>query len=226
MTLTFHDCEQRSATWYELRRGRLTSTGAADMLATHKDGKTFAASRVNLLVRLVLEHTTTYLADSGNGYQSRAMQDGLERQDDAATRYELITDRLVYPVGFVSAAEYPVGVSPDGLVGDDGSVSIKCPIPATHLAYLRTGVIPKNYLDQIRHELWVTGRAWVDYFSYSPEFAELKMDAKLTRVYRKDLDMAAYEKAALAFLAEVEREIAAVRTMADTAAVLRQAVTA
>lgn len=217
MNVTYHDVEQRSEAWVKLRVGRLTSGSANEMMASVKSGE--AAGRRNLRVRLMLERLTNRSHE--RGFKSQAMEDGIEREADAVAKYEEITGRLVHPVGFISCDEILCGCSPDGLIGADGGVSIKCPQPSTHLDYLRSGVVPLEYARQNMHELWITGRQWIDFFSYNPDFTDLGLDYKLVRVERDKVAIKDYESKALAFLAEVEREVNAVRTMANLPAVLR-----
>jgi hypothetical protein len=72
--------------------------------------------------------------------------------------------------GFVSLATPAgtLGYSPDGLIGDDGLIEIKCPQPKTHLRSLLTGEVPAEYYPQVQTGLAVAGRRWCDYISYSP----------------------------------------------------------
>lgn len=213
MNVTYHDVEQRSEAWRALRLGRLTASRAADMLAIGKAG------RRNLRVQLMLERLTGRSHE--RGYVSQAMQDGIDREADAVARYEAIAGVLVTPIGFVSHNDLLVGCSPDGFIGDDGLLSVKCPIPATHLEYLRTGVVPSDYRSQIVHESWLTGRRWCDFFSYQPDFSDLGLESKIVRVTVTDAEVEDYARKALAFLQEVDAEVKAVRTMADLAATLR-----
>lgn len=215
--MTIHDVEQRSDEWKALRLGRITASASADLLAKNKDGKP-SASRKNLLTRLVLERIT---GQSQEGtYQSRAMEDGIEREPEAMAHYEALTGTLVQPVGFCSHDTLMAGCSPDGFVGEDGLLSIKSPIPATHWQYLRSGVIPDDYLKQITHEMWITGRTWCDWLSYQPSFPE-DLRCKLVRVTRVEADILAYDKQVRAFLAEVDTEIAAMQTLRNPVAALQ-----
>lgn len=212
-------CAQRSDEWFAARLGRLTGSVAGDMLATIKSGE--AAARRNLRVRLVLERITGRSQD--RGFISQAMQDGIDREAEALSVYEALSGAMVSPVGFIARRDIAAGVSPDGLVGDlDGMVEVKCPTPAIHLEYLKTGVIPKDYRAQIVHGLWVTGLRWCDWMSYQPDFPE-PLQTKLVRVARDESEVSAYGTAALAFLAEVDREVEAVRTMVDMAGTLTAA---
>ena len=79
-----------------------------------------------------------------------------------------------------------VGVSPDGLVGDDGMVELKCPdAMAKHLAALRTGAHAAEYKWQLQGQLWVSRRDWVDAVSFDPRWPE-RLQLAVTRVYRDE----------------------------------------
>jgi YqaJ-like recombinase protein len=216
VSVTFHEVEQRSLEWSALRLGRLTASRAADMLATIKTGE--AAARRNLRVQLMLERITGRSHE--RTVRTEAMQDGIDREADAVAKYEELSGALVYPIGFISSDDYMAGCSPDGLIGDYGLVSIKCPTPAIHLEYLRSGKVPADYLAQIHHEFWISGRLWADFFSFQPDFPE-PLQTKLVRVLRVDADVKDYERKALAFLAEVDIEEQSVRTMANLVATLK-----
>lgn len=186
------------------------------MLATRKDGTT-AAGRRNLLVQLVLERITGKPQESWSG--SQAMQDGIDKEPDAFAEYEALTGTLLQRSGFLSHVEHMAGCSLDGHVGDyEGIAEIKCPIPATHWDYVRTGKVPGEYLKQITHNLWITGAAWCDWFSFNPDFPE-SLRMKVVRIERKDVDIGGYEKKARAFLAEVDTEAQSARSMESLRAV-------
>ena len=91
---------------------------------------------------------------------------------DARALYQVRTRRLVDEAGFVRIEGMAAGASPDGLIGDDGLLEIKCPNPATHIDYLRlpVGECPKAYFWQVQGQMLATGRAWCDFVSYHPEF--------------------------------------------------------
>ena len=105
-------------------------------------------------------------------YSNRAMLVGTEREPDARALYQVRTRRLVDEARFVRIEGMAAGASPDGLVGDDGLLEIKCPNPATHIDYLRlpVGECPKAYFWQVQGQMLATGRAWCDFVSYHPEF--------------------------------------------------------
>ncbi len=213
-TFTVLDCEQRSQEWYEARLGRLTGSCANEMLATVKNGD-WAAGRRNLRIRLALERLTGRAV--GSDYESVDMRVGREREPDAVVLYEAITGEILTRTGFLRVNGQHAGCSLDGHVGDfEGIVEIKCPKPATHWDYLKTGAIPKEYLSQITHNLWVSGAQWCDWLSYNPDFPTT-LQAKLVRVPRVEFDIAIYNRQVEVFLAEVEAERNAVMAMAADA---------
>lgn len=217
MSFTILDAPQRSPEWYAARLGRLTGSCAGDMLAKIQKGE--AAGRRNLRLRLVLERLTGKSQESD--YVSPAMQAGIEREADAIAAYEALTGDLVRTTGFLAHPTLMAGCSLDGHLGDFAAlVSVKCRQPAAHLDFLRTGTIPADAFAQIRHELWITDAAAHDYFSWNPDFPE-PLQARRRTVTRAEADVQAYEQAAIAFLAEVDHECDAVRTLSDLGAQLR-----
>lgn len=102
---------------------------------------------------------------------SEWMRRGIEMEPEARSFYASQTGTAVAQVGLVYRDETRlIAASPDGLVGEDGLLEIKCPKPTTHEAYLRTGKIPPAYIPQVQGQLWVTNRKWCDFFSYHPDF--------------------------------------------------------
>lgn len=213
MRFTVIDCEQRSEAWHKARLGKLCGSKAADMLARRNDGKP-AAGRQNLLTQLVLERITGRSHEGG--YQSRYMDQGVEREVDATGQYEALTGQPVFSVGFLQHPELAAGVSLDGYIGHleqpDGIIEIKCPIPATHLEYIETGKVPGDYLKQVQHALWITGAKWCDWMSFNPDFPE-PLRAKVVRVEAKPEEMDAYELMVRLFLKDVDAKEASVRAL-------------
>lgn len=204
-----HACAQRSPDWHALRLGRLTGSGAADMLATIKKGE--AAARRDLRLRLTCERLTG--ASAEGDYVSKEMQRGIDLEGAARAAYEAATGYLVRPVGFVAHDALLAGCSPDGEIkGFTGLLEVKCPKSSTHLGYVRARQVPGDYLPQIMHNLWITGAAWCDFVSYDPRLGP-GLDLFLVRVQAADVDLPAYELVARAFLAEVEREREEIETL-------------
>jgi len=209
-----HDCSQRSPEWVTLRLGRLNASRAADMLATLKNGSE-AASRRDLRTQLVLETITNQSQE--NGYINADMERGIQLEPEALAAYEAQTGSLVELVGYCAHDTLAAGASPDGFVGTDGLVEVKCPRAANHLAYLKAQTVPREHVPQIVHQLWLTGRQWVDLASYDPRWPEA-LRLFVARYHRNDDEIAVYQQAVERFLDEVDAEVESVLAMMEAEA--------
>ena len=209
-----YTCEQRTPEWYAARVGMFTASSASDMLAKIKTGE--AAARRDLRMRLVLERVTGCAQESP--YINAEMQRGIDKEPEAVAAYEALTGNLVRPVGFVAHDTLKAGCSPDGIVGDyEGVVELKCPKSATHLNYLRGGVMPSDYFGQIVHALWITGAKWADFLSFDDRFPD-PLQVFYVRVERDEQQIQSYELLARMFLAEIDKEVEEVTALAGAAA--------
>lgn len=203
MRFTIIDAEQRSPEWFAARAGRLTGSRAADMLATIKTGE--AAARRDYRMQLVCERLTGQPQE--DGFVNAAMQRGIDMEPLALAAYEVVTGNVAVRTGFLSHASEMAGCSLDGHVDNfAGIVELKCPKSSTHLRYLRDNVLPREYVPQVTHNLLITGADWCDFLSYDDRFPK-ELQVFWFRVMAKDLDLAAYEVAALKFLDEVDAEV-------------------
>ena len=194
--------EQGTPEWQALRTGFLTASRTADMLATIKTGE--SASRRNLKAELVVERLTNCKTE---GFTSSAMQWGIDNEPLARMAYEVKTNSFVDQVAFVRHKTIDwFGCSPDGLVDDDGMVEFKCPNSATHLEYLESLEVPKNYYTQMQTQLSVTGRKWNDFCSFDPRFPD-GLQLLIIRVNWDEEFVAKLESEAIKFLAEVEAKV-------------------
>jgi putative phage-type endonuclease len=160
-----HEIEQGTDEWHALRRGVITASAISKLLtATYKPANN-DTSRA-LLYQLLAERI---LGESDSGFYNDDMARGHLLEPYARDLYA--EHRApVTECGFVTLTT-PAGVlgySPDGLVGDEGLIEIKCPRPKTHLRSLLTGDFPAEYYAQVQTGLAVTGRRWCDYISYAP----------------------------------------------------------
>jgi putative phage-type endonuclease len=159
--------EQRTPEWFAKRLGLVTASRIADVMAKVKTGT--AASRSGYMTQLVTERLTRQPTE---GYQSAAMEWGIEQEGAARAAYEARTGVLVDEVDFVRHPILEAGASPDGLVGEDGCIEIKCPNTATMLEYIEDRSVPRKYLLQIQWQLACTGRNWCDFVAYDPRLPE------------------------------------------------------
>ena len=135
------------------------------------------------------------------------MQFGTDTEPLARSAYE---DETGFSVDQVGLCIHPTiersGASPDGLVGQSGLVEIKCPKPATHLAYLIAGVVPAGYKNQMMWQMACTGRDWCDFVSFRPDLPE-HLQLFLVRFKRDEKEISKLETAVNAFLATVDEMI-------------------
>lgn len=204
------DAPQRSPEWFAARLGRLTGSRAGDMLSTVQRGE--AAARRDLRVQLIVERITSELEE--DDYINAAMQHGIDTEPLALAAYEAATGNVLAPrTGFLAHRVHMAGCSLDGHVGDfEGIVEVKCPKQATHLRWLRAGVMPPEHVPQLLHNLWVSGAQFADWVSYDNRWPP-GLDIFIVRVERNERDIAAYEQRALAFLKEVDKECAEVEAL-------------
>ena len=159
------DCEQGSNEWVSARLGIPTATGFK-RIVTPKGA--LSASREKYMAELVAEWCRK---EPFHDFQSEEMQRGKDLEPEAFKVYGMMRDVDPETVGFIYKDESKlVGCSPDGLVGDDGLLELKCPMLSTHLLYLAQGELPKEYFAQCQGQIWITGRAWVDMMSYFPGY--------------------------------------------------------
>lgn len=190
--------EQRTPEWFASRAGKITASRIADMMARTKTG--WGASRENYMAELICQRLTGTCPES---FESAAMRWGTETEPLARTAYEFLREPVV-EVGFVDHPTIPLaGASPDGTVGDEGLIEIKCPNTATHIDYLLGGGIPQKYMLQMQFQMACTERKWCDYLSFDPRL-DGALQSKIERVERNEKLIGEIESAAVEFLAEVE----------------------
>lgn len=189
--------EQRSEEWFQARLGKVTASRVADVLAKIKSGE--SASRRNYKIQLVSERLT---GERQETYVNQAMQDGIDREQFARDRYVQQFGE-VEEVGFIQHPTLEAGASPDGLIGTDGIIEIKCPMGSTHTETLITQEVPSKYVPQIQFQLLVTGRKWCDFVSYNPMFPE-NLQVFVRRVFANKEYQQELENEVKQFLKEVD----------------------
>lgn len=164
---TLVEAEQRSPLWFKARLGRATASRFNDIMARTRSG--YGAQRKNYKAELVVE---TLTGTQNEFYASTAMQWGTDTEPVARLAYILETGNEVEETGFWLDDELGAGASPDGFVGEDGLLEIKCPNTATHLETLERKEVPFQYRAQVQGQMWITGRKWCDFVSYDPRLPE------------------------------------------------------
>lgn len=176
----------------------MTGSRVSDALA--KEG---SATRENYLWQVVAERLTQQTQES---FTNAAMQRGTEMEPIARAAYEAHTGNFVEQVGFI---KHPTiewfGASPDGLVGEDGLIEIKCPNTATHLQYRKSGKPPAKYRNQMMAQMSVTGRKWCDFVSFDDRLPESKQ-LFIVRFEPKQSEIDEMLEGVQKFLAEIAKE--------------------
>ena len=200
--------EQGTPEWHALRLGKVTASRVADVVAKTKTG--WGASRANYAAELIAERLTGETADR---FTNAAMRWGTEKEPDARAAYEFYMDVTVDQIAFVDHPSIAMtGASPDGLVGPDGLVEIKCPNTATHLETLLGQTVPAKYVTQIQWQMACAGREWCDFVSYDPRLPE-SMRLFWRRVERSDELIAELEKEVAAILSVIDAKVAQLRAI-------------
>jgi putative phage-type endonuclease len=205
---------QGSPEWRAMRLGRVTASRVSEVCAKTKSGG-YGSGRANLMAELLVERLTGVPTET---YVNAAMAWGTTQEPNARAAYVFMTDNDVTQVAFI---EHPTiewcGASPDGLVGDDGMLEIKCPNTATHIETLIEQKIPLKYIQQMQWQLACSGRQWVDYCSYDcrcPEHLELF----IKRVHRDNAMIAEMESEVRSFLRELDQKMIALEAYAKSRA--------
>jgi hypothetical protein len=168
-TPTFHPVEQNSEEWLQLRTGRIGGSSIGKIMANY--GKVFGQPAKDLAVKIALEQITGNRTE--NGYSNAHMERGHEQEPVARMLYEETYFCDVFPGGYFSSGDM-VGVSPDGLVYDDGLIEIKSVIDTVHFSTIKRGRFDPSYQWQLYFNLMVTGREWIDFVSFCSDFPEGK----------------------------------------------------
>lgn len=205
---------QGSDEWRAARLGRVTASRVADVIAKTKSG--YGASRANYMAELVAERLT---GTSAERFMNDAMRWGTEKEPEARAAYVFMRDVDVTEVGFVPHPTLAMsGASPDGYVGDDGLLEIKCPITATHIETLIGQVVPDKYAVQMQWQMACTGRQWCDFASFDPRLPH-EMRLFVARVQRDAERIAELEREVGLFLAELDAKVATLRRLYEMDAV-------
>ena len=175
---------QGTESWLQDRNGKFTASKAGDWMQTGKSkDQLFGTKATNYIYAKVAE----ILTGSSHIVTSQAMEWGTDFEDEARAVYEEVSSNKVDSVGFIPFGEF-AGGSPDGLVGKEGIIEIKCPFnPANHIqTILENQVVNKDYQFQIQMNLLATNRKWCDFISYDPRVQEEDLKIHIIRVDRDE----------------------------------------
>lgn len=200
--------QQHTEEWHQARCGKLTASRIYDATAkTARSSTGYTAARENYKAELICERLT---GQPYGSFETPAMRHGTDTEPQARAAYIIETGNDVTETGYhPHPAIADSGASPDGLVGEDGLIEIKCPNTATHLAFhlsfIRSGRPKPQYLAQMQWQMACTGRQWCDFVSYDPRLPE-HLAIRIKRIERDNDTIARLETEAQKFLAEVAAE--------------------
>lgn len=207
-----YDVGQQTIEWYELRRGKATGSMTQTILAKGKGGGE-SVTRRNYMIQLACERITGRVHDN---YQSYDMKEGTRQEPFARNYYEGYEGVLVREAAFV---DHPTieswGISPDGLVNDDGMCQIKCPKAFTHWSFIKSGEIEKKYQLQMTAEIICAEREYSDFVSYSEVLPE-ELAYKKVRFIPTDEMKITVTMGVIKFLAELDQLEAEMRELIKT----------
>jgi putative phage-type endonuclease len=188
--MIIHNIEQGSEAWFAARCGRVTGTRfkalvAGEGTATYKD----------LVTNIVCEIITNKAEET---YSNAIMEHGIETEPIARLEYVFLFETEVKTAGFITPDEDHkyftwIGISPDGLLPEEGILEIKCPLMRTHFEYIEANKLPAEYRYQVQGQLFVTGLKYCDFMSFvdgmKPFIIRVYPDLELFKEFEKRLDL-------------------------------------
>lgn len=209
-------CDRQQSEEWERWRNRPTAS-EFDKFITPARGD-YSAQAAGYAAKIVAKRLGVYREDPPSFW----MEWGTEHEPNAKHAYTLATGREIQDVGFVLPDNTDAyGCSPDGLVGDDGLIEIKCPKPETLIAYHAAGELPVAYRPQVQGELLITGRSWCDFYAWHPELSPFLIRVEPDEKYQTKM-----AQALLQLLEEIQRveskvcrmrhELVSIGTTSDT----------
>jgi len=172
---TFHDIEQRTAEWDLLRSGKLTASVAKKIVTPTGKASTQYKGEI---ARIIAEMKGLQLPEFIK--PTYWMERGVDLEPEALAWFEVETDLVVHPVGFVSSDNELIGASPDGMIrirDDEGlhdiPLELKCPKPSTHIQWFIDGGVPKEHIAQVHFQMALCEAPYAYFCSYNPEVAPL-----------------------------------------------------
>ncbi len=209
--MKIHEVKQGSPEWLALRLGVVTASEIDALVSPTWKVRT-GEGPTNYLYKKVCEKFMGFTMDTGSSWH---MDAGSIMEHEALPWFEFDQDVKVDRVGFITSDTGEIGCSPDGLIGEDGGIELKCPSPPVHLKYLMENNLPAEYRAQVNFSMYVTHRKWWKFVSYSRQ-----MPPMIATVPRDEVVMAVFDKVLSDFLPEFKAVLAKVRALksADNAA--------
>ena len=178
----YHDVAQYSEAYDRLKLGIPTSSHFHKIITPQgKPSKQWREYACVLIAERLLRRKIEF-------YNSPAMEPGLIVEAEAVDWYEFDQDVITQKVGFITDDDHTVGCSPDRLVGDDGLLEIKAPLPHTQVEYWISGEVSERFRPQLQGQLYVSQRSWVDIVCWHDVLPKLVMRVEPDETFIKALD--------------------------------------
>ena len=168
--MKIYNFEQRTEDWYNIRKGKMTASNAETIIANGKGLETY-------IYNLMAEY---YSSAEKENYINADMQRGIDLEPEAKIEFQFYTGLDIKEVGCVELNEY-ILASPDGLIGDDGLIEIKCPNDSIYFKLLLSNNIKPEYIAQMQMQMYVTDRQYCYFVSYNPNFEKSLYIKKINR---------------------------------------------
>lgn len=170
---------QGDSEWFANRAGKVTGSCIKKVMSKGR-GKKPSQTRLTYMYELVTERLTGKPKES---VSAKSLEWGKDVEDFAREAYEIKTGNIVIEEDFINHPSIDfLGCSPDGLIGDEGGLEIKCPVNSSvHVETLKNGM-PDDHKYQVQFNMWNTNRKWWDFASYDPRMPE-HLQLYVERIY-------------------------------------------
>lgn len=196
--------DQGSEEWLTARRGVITGSRFKDAREKLKGGKPSKAC-LGYAMDIARERIG---GSAPSKFQNAAMRTGTEQEPFARAMYEARTGHMVDEAGFYLSDDAVFGLSPDGLIDDDGVLEIKTMVSSDTLFTAVADGDVSAYMDQCHGYLWLLGRQWVDLVLWVPDLSHMAVK----RITRDEDRIEALESDLMAFARLVAQYETTLRT--------------
>lgn len=196
MPIIITDIEQRSESWFQAICGNVGASSIDKIITTKGEP---SKQRTEYMMTLAAERIT---GKQEVGYINQAMLNGIEREAEARTLFEMVHGVEVQQVGLIYTDDKSAHCSPDGLIGEKSGYEVKNPLSKTHIKYLLDGKLPTEYFCQVQFSLFVSGRGSWWFMSHYPGIRPFMVE-----VFRDEKWIEKCDKELKAFNQELEEMV-------------------
>ena len=177
------ECVQGTEEWLTARIGVLTASLFSTALDVLKSGKPSKAAED---LAFDIAHEAVSRAKAGTVFATPAMARGSELEPLARAAYEGKTGAFVDECGLILSDDGRLGYSPDGLIGNDGLIEIKCPSNSRKISTIWLTGDVSEYIHQMQGGMMLTGRKWCDFIMFDPSLEPVNKHLYIKRIERDD----------------------------------------